>query len=301
MEAPRSATAPVVITDLDGTLLRPDGTLGLKTVQVVNDFIAAGGLFTYATARSFTSAFRLTGKLNLTLPVITYGGAVIVDPTTGSAREVTPLPAHLVEAVLTATRDSSQPQPILFAMHDGRDRVCWLPERASPFVDGFLGSRLKDPRLLPLTAWSDISAASVFYISVIGHQHALVRLRATLHETLASCHTILTEDIYSPGDYWLELCATTGTKAAAIAALRDEFGADQLICAGDNHNDMPMLAIADIGLAVGNAVAAVKQAADEIIGTNVEEGVAEWIASRLLPPRPNPDQSSRSLDRGHSQ
>lgn len=43
------------VTDLDGTLLRPDGSLGRRTLTVVNAFIASGGLITDATARSFHS------------------------------------------------------------------------------------------------------------------------------------------------------------------------------------------------------------------------------------------------------
>lgn len=47
---------------------------------MVNDLIAVGGLFTFATARSFTSASRVPGGLNLELLVFTHAGAVIVDP-----------------------------------------------------------------------------------------------------------------------------------------------------------------------------------------------------------------------------
>ena len=86
------AARPLFVSDLDGTLLRPDGTLGDRTIRVVNDLIAAGGLFTYATARSFTSASRVTAGLNLELPVITYAGAVIVDPRSGRPREAAMLP-----------------------------------------------------------------------------------------------------------------------------------------------------------------------------------------------------------------
>lgn len=283
MTQPGWTTTPLLVADLDGTLLRPDATLGPRTVQVVNDFIAAGGLFTYATARSFTSASRVTEQLDLTLPVITYGGAVVVDPRIGTARKAAALPRHVVEAVLAASEHSDEPQPILFATHDGRDRVCWLPEQTTPFVDKFLNSRRGDPRLLPLRAWNEVSPADVFYISVIGEREALTRLRTALQTTLADCHSVFAEDIYAPGDYWLELCSTSGTKAAAIISLRAELGGAQLICAGDNHNDLPMLAIADIALAVGNAVAEVKQAAHEVIGPNADEGLAQWIATRLLP------------------
>lgn len=61
------------MSDLDGTLLRPDETVSERTADVVNAYVAAGGLFTYATARSFTTASLATRGLILDLPVITYG------------------------------------------------------------------------------------------------------------------------------------------------------------------------------------------------------------------------------------
>src|SRR6185369_941602 len=96
----------LLVSDLDGTLLRPDRTLSAFTVGVINEYIAGGGLFTYATARSYASAARVTAPLRLRLPVMTYGGAVVVDPQTGEAREAQFLPALLVEDVFRITEDS---------------------------------------------------------------------------------------------------------------------------------------------------------------------------------------------------
>jgi hydroxymethylpyrimidine pyrophosphatase-like HAD family hydrolase len=156
------AARPLFVSDLDGTLLRPDGTLGDRTVRVVNDLIAAGGLFTYATARSFISASRVTAGLNLELPVITYAGAMIVDPRSGRPREAAMLPGEVVRAVQLAVAAAGSVQPILFAMHAGRDRVCWLTERSTSFVEAFLSRRRDDPRLFPLSSWVQIEDDSVF-------------------------------------------------------------------------------------------------------------------------------------------
>lgn len=272
------ATLPLFVSDLDGTLLRPDGTLGDRTVRVVNDLIAAGGLFTYATARSFTSASRVTSGLNLELPVITYAGAVIVDPRSGRPREAAILPGEVVHAVQLATAAAGSVQPILFAMHAGRDRVCWLTERSTSFVEAFLSRRRHDPRLFPLSSWAQIEDDSVFYISLIGEHEQLQRLRTQLRADLPRCHVVLTEDVYTPGEYWLELTSLTGTKAVALNTVQVEVQADRLVCFGDNHNDLPMFEIADVSLAVANATPKVRRAATATIGGNAAEGVAEWLA-----------------------
>lgn len=39
----------LIVSDLDGTLLRPDETISERTVDAINAYVAAGGLLTYAT------------------------------------------------------------------------------------------------------------------------------------------------------------------------------------------------------------------------------------------------------------
>ena len=78
----------MVISDLDGTLLHSDARLSEFTVQAINSVIARGVNFTYATARSLNSSLTLTKRLALNLPVITYNGACIKQPSTGEIIEI---------------------------------------------------------------------------------------------------------------------------------------------------------------------------------------------------------------------
>lgn len=251
--------------------------LSPRTISVVNGLIDAGVLFTYATARSFTSASRVTAALRLEVPVVTYGGAVIVDPRSGQSRPAAMIPARAVSAIQQAGGRHGA-QPILFAIHHGRDRVTWLQALANLHVEAFLARRRDDPRLLPLDTWESIDTGSVFYASIIADRESLRRFHDDLADDLEGCHVVLSEDIYTPGEYWLEVGSSTATKASAIVALKNELIADRLVCFGDNRNDLPMFAVADHAVAVGNAASEVRRAADEIIGDNVTDAVAEWLA-----------------------
>lgn len=272
----------LLVSDLDGTLLRPDGTLGLQTVEVINAFIRDGGLFTYATARSFTTASQVTGALNLQLPVITYGGAVTVDPTGREARPAQMLRAAAVSQVLELAAESGV-QPIFFVMHEGRDRVCWLPDLTTPWIQTYLHRRKGDPRLMPLTDWSTLDLSAVFYVSLIASRELLAGLQGALRDVRSECHVVLSEDTDTPGDWWLELTSVSGTKGAAITSLKTEIGAETLVCFGDNFNDLPMFEVADLSLAVRNAAPEIRRAATAVIDSNSAEGVARWIAERGVP------------------
>jgi hydroxymethylpyrimidine pyrophosphatase-like HAD family hydrolase len=58
--------------------------------------------------------------------------------------------------------------------------------------------------------------------------------------------------------------------------------AADVVAFGDMPNDIPMLTWAGRGVAVANAHPAVIEAADETTGSNDEDGVAEYLAQRLV-------------------
>ena len=67
------------VSDLDGTLLRSDETISEYTCNVINKLIENGGLFSYATARSYATAKRVTKGLDAKIPLIVYNGAFVID------------------------------------------------------------------------------------------------------------------------------------------------------------------------------------------------------------------------------
>ena len=57
---------------------------------------------------------------------------------------------------------------------------------------------------------------------------------------------------------------------------------EQTVYFGDDNDDIMSIKNCGIGVAVKNAIEAVKQAADEITESNDEDGVAKWIERSLL-------------------
>lgn len=71
-----------------------------------------------------------------------------------------------------------------------------------------------------------------------------------------------------------ELCTGQGVAAARVVAF------------GDARNDVGMLRWAGIGVAMGDAPDVVRAAADDVTGTNAEDGVAAWLERHVLSPVP---------------
>ena len=83
------------------------------------------------------------------------------------------------------------------------------------------------------------------------------------------------------------------TKAEAIAevAAATGFALDDTIAFGDGENDLSMVAAAGIGVAMGNAMPPVREAADLVVASNDEDGIAEGLHRLGLLARPwNPER-----------
>ena len=67
------------VSDLDGTLLNSKEKISEYTIKILNGLIKRGMYFTYATARSAYSANIVTSGLLTNIPVIVFGGKMILN------------------------------------------------------------------------------------------------------------------------------------------------------------------------------------------------------------------------------
>lgn len=264
------------VTDLDGTLLRNDTTVSSHTAETINAFMAAGGLFTYATARSFSSAGKIMAPLNLTLPAITFNGTFIIDAQTGVWQQACIMDRKAalgaVEAILRTGLT-----PLVYASLGGRERVSWLPAKAGGGALDYVASRKDDKRLRAVEDVQALTEGEVYYITLIDTLQTVEAVHPVISRD-ASLHAHLLEDTYTPGQYWLEISRHDSGKGNALLRLKEMLGVDHVVCFGDNLNDMPLFAAADEGYAVANARDALKAVATGVIGENEQDGVAAYLA-----------------------
>lgn len=269
------------VTDLDGTLLRSDATLSPTTIEVINGLVADGLSLSYATARSFISAARVTRGLDLRLPVAVSGGAFVVDPVSGDVAHGHYLFADDVAAAVALCAEHGVP-PLVYDGSPTAERVSWVGGEESVGIRSYLADRPGDPRLRPVPRWSDLPARDVFYLTVIGAAEPLAELATAIAEATGGRLTLTAQvDTYHPSDTYLELTAREASKAGAVGWLRDELAAERVVVFGDNLNDLPMFGVADEAYAVAGAVPEVAAAATGVIGAQGDDAVARWLAERV--------------------
>lgn len=85
--------------------------------------------------------------------------------------------------------------------------------------------------------------------------------------------------IYRSEPYFIEIMPYNVNKATGLERILEALGMkrENIVCCGDGYNDISMIQFAGVGVAMGNAQPAVKEAADYITAANDEDGLVEVI------------------------
>lgn len=264
------------ISDLDGTLLQLNERLSAFGCQTLNQLVASGMLFSYATARSYHTARKCTAGLDAKIPLIVYNGALIVDNQTGeiltenifSSRQAADIYALLKQCGI---------HPIVYSLIDGVEKFSYDQTAVPLPTRNFLDQRRGDGRDHPLTGDEHLLDGKVYYFSCIDETARLLTADRLIREQFGEiCNQVCQKDIYS-GDQWLEIMPAAASKANAARQLKNITGADRLVAFGDGKNDLPLFEAADECYAVANAHPLLKSAATGIIGSNTDDGVVKWL------------------------
>lgn len=247
----------LICSDCDGTLTDAKQQISRKNAQAIRNFQREGGLFTLATGRlpDYVQNYRAVFRPNTY--VVALNGTVLYDADEDKIVCGTLLDESWPEAAQAAADFCLSGVEIL--MSTGRETFrCFGSDREA------LKSAVCRLR------------GALYKIVFIAEESRLLRLKAMLTERFGGRYCF--DRSWPEG---MEMHERGSGKGEYVKKLRRMLG-DQIhttICVGDYENDVSMIEAADIGYAVGNAVAKARQAADRITVTNNESAIAEIIRS----------------------
>lgn len=263
------------ISDLDGTLLGSDEKISDFTANTLNSLIEKGLLFSYATARSYVTAGKLTKDITARFPLILYNGAFVLDNVTGQPIITNFFADSDVWPVVETLLENSV-YPLVYHYKDSTEKIAFIEEKSTQEMKEFLATRQGDVRRRPVEDEKDFYCHNTYYITCIDSEEKLYPLYQQLKDNPAA-NVIYQKDVYS-GRQWLEIMPAAASKANAILMLKEKLGCDRVVCFGDGKNDISMFSICDEKYAVANAVDELKAMATAVIGSNNQDGVARWLA-----------------------
>ncbi len=262
------------VSDLDGTLLKSDGTLSEKTADAVKRFTAAGVRFSFATARSYYSTMQAIGETELDVPMILHNGVFIKNGRTGEyiCKNLLPDPEYVRRVI-----EENELEPFVYSAAGDVQKYRYHKNLLTKESAAYQNTRKNDPRDMPMEDGTDLWSGDVFYVMCINNAEAAKRAYQALRESY-SC--LYAPDYYS-GDKWLEIYSREASKASAVLRLRDILGCERIVAFGDGVNDISMFNAADEAYAVADAVNELKACATGIIGSNDCDAVVRWIEEHI--------------------
>lgn len=249
----------MIVTDLDRTLLRDDKTISPYTAETLAELARRGIPFVIATARPIRAVRQWLSFLRYDAAVY-HNGAVIMAGERTVAKYGIAEPERIVAAML-------KDQPDRKISIESNDRMY---------------SNMAAEELWP----------GVQYVKTADFRETEGLIADKILISAGSLEEMSGLEGYVPGEAYLQLSENSvammmnrsATKLNGIRLLAEEYGVglSEIAAFGDDYNDIDMLRECGVGVAVANALPEVKAAADEVCGSNEEDGAARWIRENVL-------------------
>lgn len=271
------------VTDLDGTLLNRESRVSYSSASIISRLSRQGALITVATARTPATVEPLLRSTFTTPEAIVMTGAArwnrqnhhFVNPHFISQSSTQTIVDEFSQSGLHPMVYSISPDSKLIHVHIAGSPTA----KEQKFLDERSHLPLKRIHILPQGANTALPAQGrAILIIGIGAIEAINSLSARFTDS-GLCSVSSYPDIFNPQIGYIELFAPNVSKASALQQLKTDMQANRLIVFGDNLNDLPMMDVADVAVAVENALPQVKEKADLVIGTNQSDAVANFILS----------------------
>lgn len=268
------------ISDMDGTLLNSDKEVSAFTESIINAFVAGGGHFTVATARSPASCVKILSGLNLDVPAVLMNGAVVYDLKAGKyvKTEIIPYePAHKIISVFRQHEISG----FMYAVLNGK-LITYYENLETKALKEFHDERVQkySKSFEQVSDFEEkIPENNIIYFSLINDYNKLLPIYNCM-KNQTDIDMAFYRDNYGDKLWYLEVFSKSASKYNAARYLREQGRYDKIIGFGDNFNDLPLLKACDEFYSVSDAVDELKQASTGIIGSNEEDAVARFLAGR---------------------
>lgn len=267
-----SRTQPrLVASDVDGTLLDQHEKVSERTRRAVLNMVGDGTPFVLSTGRPPRWISPVVEQLGFAPMCVCANGAVIYDSGTDRILDAQTLSSDTLhfladvayralpgcglaaERVGATAHDAATPQ---FVSSPGYEHAWLNPDN------------------------TEVSQSEVLDIPAV---KLLIRLStATSGDMVAALAPLIggrADLTFSTDNGLIELSAPGVTKASGLAVVAERLSVEaaNIAAFGDMPNDVPMLEMVGLGVAMGNAHPAALAAADEVTTTNSDDGVARVL------------------------
>ncbi|MCB9461840.1 MAG: HAD family hydrolase [Anaerolineaceae bacterium] len=267
----------LIVTDIDGTLLNDDHSMSDRNREALRKAIDSGIPVVLATGKTRASNESVIAALNLNTPGIYVQGLIIFNPD-GTVRHQQTLAPEMARRVITF----SEQRGYKVMAYSGNRLLIKSDDDELNAISNY-----HEPTPEPIGPLvNHLYTQPIHKLLIFGTPKKLKALRWQLEKQLDGQATLTSTNVSNN----LEVLPAGASKGKALKVLLHEMGIDvkNVMVIGDGENDYEMIKLAGLGVAVSNAHPKTKAAADAVVSSNNEHGVAEAVEKYALPKEEKP-------------
>lgn len=260
----------LIALDLDGTLLTSEKRVSDEDASALREAMRRGVRVVLATARPPRGVRWVLDTLGALgegasgdAVTINYNGALVWDARARSAIEHTPLSGEVASDVVREARAMMPDTLVSVEVVD-----VWHTDRHDPELSMETGKLFQPDRIGPL---DETLSVGVTKLMLLARPAYLPALRDRVESSFLRTERA---SVFVTDPHIVQIAAHGVDKGAALArhAARLGIAPERVFAMGDASNDVEMLRVAGLGVAMANAEDAAKDAADEVIARSNDEG-----------------------------
>lgn len=266
----------LIAVDVDGTLLNSNHELSERNEAALRKAVAQGVEVVLATGKTRNSTMQYIEKLALNAHGIYLQGLAIYDGA-GNIRWQQTLDPALARQVITFAEDRG----FTLIAYSGMRILARIHNEQ--MYNGMVKYHEPMPEIVgPLQ--NIVNDMPIHKIMAIGEAAPIKALRWQLSLQLGTAARLVQAGVPE----MVEILPPNGSKGTALKQLLKDLKipAENALAIGDAENDIEMIQLAGIGVAMGHAAQNVRDAADYVTGSNDEDGFAQAIEKFVLEPEP---------------
>lgn len=273
----------MVCIDMDGTLLGRRKRISTVSRKVIKEAHDMGVEIVVTTGRLYNNAAYFSQLLGVDSPVIAANGAIVIDQKTNNIIYECAIPKEECINILEILNKYK----VFFQFNTNDTIYCnnWLTKVATEFYMTkqvyFEHLNIKYENIKSNKGWEEAIRKEE---DNIAKSIVITPFKSTMIKIKSEIDKLPNIVSFASGSHSLEINYKDVSKGNAVKALIDKYriSEEELICIGDNENDISMIKLAGLGVAMGNAIPEVKKIADYITDTNRRNGVAKVINKFIL-------------------
>lgn len=232
------------VTDLDGTFFNSEKMVTELSADIVNRFIAQGGLFTIATAHMAYICEEKLAAVNLNHPGIIMNGACLYSFNEQKYLDVQAIQAKKI-AEIEKILDENDCNAFMF-VYDSNTLSIYHKKEPIGAESNYVGKRARaacrEVRQIPSYAEEASGRQAIFFAST-GSEEKIMAVWKQV-QTITGIESIVYSNIYN-GLYCMDIFDENANKANALVRLKKLLQVDEVTMFGDNHNDVSIMRIAE--------------------------------------------------------